>query len=290
MSSCEHYQELISRMIDGELSAREEADLRTHLAECPECAALFSAFSAVSRGIGKNLEDAPYGLRENVMARIRREEIRKKNRLPAVLRGVLSAAACAAIVFGVYMGVNLSRNTQSAPLAAAAYDSSTAEQKIMAVEEAVPEEAVELEEAAELPAEEPAAGYARTTEAAPEAAADAEPEMQLNALPREAEAEEPMAKADSTAENATEEMEAEWDLSDWDLSLLRDLLGGKPVERSREELADALLGHILVRSGDTVLSVPIYGEQGVLYYYDPLHEAVFQAELSPDALLDFLIG
>ena len=31
MSPCEKYQELISRMVDGELTAREEADLADHI-------------------------------------------------------------------------------------------------------------------------------------------------------------------------------------------------------------------------------------------------------------------
>ncbi|MGN0964729.1 MAG: anti-sigma factor family protein, partial [Dysosmobacter sp.] len=40
MSSCEYYQELISRMVDEELSAEEQAVLVSHLEHCPDCAAL----------------------------------------------------------------------------------------------------------------------------------------------------------------------------------------------------------------------------------------------------------
>ena len=97
MSPCEKYQELISRMVDGELTAREEADLADHIESCTACAALFRAFSAISGQIGEDLEDAPLDLRENVMAEIRREELRKKNRIPTIFRAVMSTAACAAI-------------------------------------------------------------------------------------------------------------------------------------------------------------------------------------------------
>ena len=79
MSSCEKYQELISRMVDEELCAKERAALTEHIRSCPDCAALYSAFSALSRQIGGDLEDAPAELRENVMAEIRRTEIRKKS-------------------------------------------------------------------------------------------------------------------------------------------------------------------------------------------------------------------
>ena len=94
MSQCEIYQELISRMVDGDLSAREEADLARHIETCPDCAALFQAFSAISGQIGEDLEEAPFDLRDNVMAEIHREEIRRRNRIPTILRSVLSAAAC----------------------------------------------------------------------------------------------------------------------------------------------------------------------------------------------------
>ena len=43
MSQCEFYQELISRMVDGDLSAREEADLARHIETCPDSAQQYQA-------------------------------------------------------------------------------------------------------------------------------------------------------------------------------------------------------------------------------------------------------
>lgn len=286
MSSCEKYQELISRMIDGDLSAREEAELARHLDGCPTCAALFDAFSAVSRQIGSDLEEPPAALRENVMAVVRREEIRRKNRIPTAIRGVLSIAAVAALVVGVYWGVSLSQSSKAAAVSAAAFENGAVVEKAMLAEEAAdaidagsgaPEESVITEEAAAPQAAENSFSLADSVPA--------------DEATRDALAEAPMAAPAALPEEGAEEPEDEvpaWDLSAWDVSLLWDLLGGKPTELDPEELEPALLGRIVVRDKDAALSVPVFSRDGVLYYLDPLSRTVYQAELSPSELLDFL--
>ncbi|MBO5555659.1 MAG: zf-HC2 domain-containing protein, partial [Oscillospiraceae bacterium] len=97
MSRCEQMQERISRMLDGELSPEEQAEVREHIAGCAECAALYEAFSAVSDAIGQDLEEAPESLHENVMAEIRREEIRRRNQARRPWRAILTTAACLAL-------------------------------------------------------------------------------------------------------------------------------------------------------------------------------------------------
>lgn len=101
MSACEHYQELISRMLDEDLDAGERALLADHLQACPDCAALHAAFSSLSTVMSEDLEDAPESLRENVMAQIRRESIRRKNRLSRPMRNLLGAAACLVLIAGI---------------------------------------------------------------------------------------------------------------------------------------------------------------------------------------------
>ena len=290
MSTCEKYQELISRMLDGDLSAREEEDLARHLESCPACAALHSAFSAVSRGIGSELEEPPADLLENVMAGVRREEIRRKNRIPTVIRSVLSVAAAAAVIVGVYWGVNLGKSSQKATLKAAAYESAVLEEEDAPAEEPAEAPALAMSESKSERSLAPQAAAGSVT-----AAADA---VQANALP------EPVAEEDAAEEPAAAETEeaapvpapelpdtAEapvWDLSAWDLSLLRDLLGGKPTELDPAELEGSLLGTAQVRDKERLLSVALYSRDGVLYYLDPLREAVYQAELSPAEWLAFL--
>lgn len=68
---CEQYQILISRRLDGELTADEREALQAHLASCPDCARLYAAFSAVSDTLRSDLEEPPSALRENVMGAVR---------------------------------------------------------------------------------------------------------------------------------------------------------------------------------------------------------------------------
>ena len=288
MSPCEKYQELISRMVDGELTAREEADLADHIESCTACAALFHAFSAISGQIGGDLEEAPLDLRENVMAEIRREEIRKKNRIPTIFRAVMSTAACAAIVFGVYLGVTL---TKKAQISTAAYQDApaAAEERMVLAAESAPE-ALETEEAAEeaLPEEEPAP--TPMPDAAPAEAAE-EPAAPMLGAGAAAAADEPKeADADNVAAfDAKEEEETPvWDFSHWDLSLFRELLGGEEAGLTREALEPSLIGCAMVRSGSELAEFRLYALDETLYYYDPVRDAVFEAELSLAQWTEFL--
>lgn len=298
MSQCENYQELISRMVDGDLSAREEADLARHIETCPDCAALFQAFSALSHRIGEDLEESPFDLRDNVMAEIHREEIRRRNRIPTILRSVLSAAACVALIVGVYLGVSI---TQGKNLVTAAYDAApaAAEEDTAAAEEevrAMPEVAPAAAE--EAPAEEAADAptlQANAVEAAPEndhpllgmgsaAAAPEEPPQE------ETEAEAPAEALGETAEDGAAEAPAleEWELTNWDLSLLRELLKGSPEERSAEEMASHAFGRIHLQNLREEYSVLLYEEDGVLYYLDPAEETVYRSALTVEELRAFL--
>ena len=301
MSQCEFYQELISRMVDGDLSAREEADLARHIETCPDCAALFQAFSAISGQIGEDLEEAPFDLRDNVMAEIHREEIRRRNRIPTILRSVLSAAACVALIFGVYLGVSI---TQGKNLVTAAYDAApaAAEEKVAAagaevraMPEAAPAEAEEAPaEAAEAAAaEEPADAPLLQSNAVESAPESDHPLLGMGSgasAPVETSREEPAEAFDETAEEATAEVPAleEWELTNWDLSLLRQLLKGSPEERSAEEMEPHAFGRILLRNVREELEVLLYEEDGVLYYLDPAEETVYRSALSVEELRAFL--
>lgn len=73
MTECEKIQEKLSEMLDGELSEAEEAAVRAHIADCPDCAALYAAFSALSEAAAEP-EDVPDTLHTAVMDRVRRAE------------------------------------------------------------------------------------------------------------------------------------------------------------------------------------------------------------------------
>lgn len=95
MKDCEYYREKISCLIDGELSPEETAGLEAHIAGCPECRALYEAFTAVSAALSEGMEEPPEHIAPSVMQEVRAIAGRKK-------RGMwikcLSAAACLALV------------------------------------------------------------------------------------------------------------------------------------------------------------------------------------------------
>ena len=73
MNGCEYYQELISRMLDEDLSRSERAELAKHLETCSECAAMYQAFSVLSDTISSDMAEPPEDLVDNIMADIRRK-------------------------------------------------------------------------------------------------------------------------------------------------------------------------------------------------------------------------
>ncbi len=154
---CEYYQELISRMLDGDLSPTEQAELSGHLSDCADCRALAQSFQTVSAALEEQLEDAPERLRANIMAELRREEIRKRNRLSRPMKIVLTTAACLVLVLGLSLGSGLlsgrgaTFNAQAPATLAGAKDAAL---------RSMPAEAAEGEAAVSAPAMEAPAPYA----------------------------------------------------------------------------------------------------------------------------------
>lgn len=93
--NCNEIRELISSMLDHELSAEDSAVVTEHLAECLECMRVFEAFHAISVSL-EELEDVPEGFTEAVMHKIKTTAPVKKRR-PGYLR-IASLAACLALV------------------------------------------------------------------------------------------------------------------------------------------------------------------------------------------------
>ena len=107
MNSCEYYQELISRLVDGEISHDEYEALMAHMESCSRCSAMYAVFHDLSDVLaGEAEEPLPEGLHENIMAGVRRSAIEKKNRrMRSIgLRTALTAAACAVLVIFAALG------------------------------------------------------------------------------------------------------------------------------------------------------------------------------------------
>ena len=257
MEQCAAMQELISRLLDGDLDAAEQAALAEHLAVCPECQALYEAFSAVSGALREQQEEPPERLHENVMAAVRRDAMGKRNRRARRRWGaLLSAAAVAALAIGLRFGLHRS----PAALNTTAVD--------FAAEEAAEELPIEEELLMEAPkAARGSADFAAAAQAVPEA----------NAVPTEGAAEQMM--MDSAALPASPVC----DLSDTlRFAELLETLGGEkvtlPLERLGEEPA------LIVRCADGELS--LFEVKGALYYYDPVGEALMRTPLSREDVYD----
>ena len=96
--SCERYLDLISARLDGQLTAREDADLTSHLNQCSACRAIAQDLNGLHTVLSTAGEVAPPPeLCEGVMARIRAERRQSKRRLVRRLSGL---AACLVLCFG----------------------------------------------------------------------------------------------------------------------------------------------------------------------------------------------
>ena len=118
MKPCDRYEELISRLVDGELNREEYDALIAHIGECSRCNALYAAFNAMSDLMREEPAPLPEGLHENIMAGVRRSAIEKKNRRMRVVwtRTALTAAACLALVLFASRGFAPDKKAESAAL------------------------------------------------------------------------------------------------------------------------------------------------------------------------------
>mgnify|MGYP000345574540 CR=1 FL=1 len=101
--NCEDSLEQISRRLDGDLNAQEQAALEEHLAACPQCRALARELAELHQLMGELEETpAPDTLAPSVMAAIRREKKPVPLGLRPWFRTVGGLAACAVICLGLY--------------------------------------------------------------------------------------------------------------------------------------------------------------------------------------------
>ena len=93
--NCEHYLDLISARLDGELSAGEQAELDSHLQECPACRAIAKELEGLHSALADlGKASAPTELSRRVMSKINAEQQTKSRR---IFRSLLSLAACLAL-------------------------------------------------------------------------------------------------------------------------------------------------------------------------------------------------
>lgn len=96
MSTCGDFLRALDRARDGEASAEEAREARVHAAACPACSAAGSALDAVSARLlelaGPPGAEASAGLREAVLARVRRGDAVVLELHPFLRRAAVAAA------------------------------------------------------------------------------------------------------------------------------------------------------------------------------------------------------
>ena len=169
--NCAEALELLSGHVDAVNTPEEEAQLQAHLASCPACRAILTAYEEADRGLSALQTEPPAALVQGVMNAIRSETAagKKVRRFP--LRGFAATAVAAALLLavGITYLPRLTSTEHAAVPDAAVYTADASAGDSSALSKALlPEEAAGTDE-------EPSADTAADPQAMdPAAAADAE--------------------------------------------------------------------------------------------------------------------
>lgn len=122
---CTKYTELMSAVLDGECTAEERRALDSHLAVCPECAALFEILSANAKAARELDCEMPAGLKERILNNLPAQEQPKKQGKVIHWKRWIPVAAAACLVLVVSLVPFSSRGGNAAPEMANADPSSS---------------------------------------------------------------------------------------------------------------------------------------------------------------------
>ena len=107
MRTCEEYGEMISAMIDGELSADDSEVLGEHLLTCASCRVTIDAFMSMSECL--DAESPPRGFADGVMSQILGDKQKKSKAKGSVvyLKWAAAVAACFILLYFSASSLNL---------------------------------------------------------------------------------------------------------------------------------------------------------------------------------------
>lgn len=98
MNLCEPYEDLLSAQLDGELTAREQADLTAHLETCPQCRKYARDLQALHASLLAMAADPPDWMTDSILEKV------KASPPPAKKARRLAPLACAAVLALVLLG------------------------------------------------------------------------------------------------------------------------------------------------------------------------------------------
>ena len=104
--NCDTALEMMSAMLDGELTQEESEHLQAHLAACESCRAVYAELAAIDSAVAADQAEPPEALHDAVMAAICTGQNRKKTgRIRTWL--VIGIAAAAALTLAVLSGFGI---------------------------------------------------------------------------------------------------------------------------------------------------------------------------------------
>lgn len=122
MNNCEKYEELISCLIDNELSDEDRIDLMLHIENCPSCREYYETISHLFAGENFEMVPPPESLASSVMSKVNAAGAprpAKKRPTVTTVTKYLAIAACAAIVFlavpQLFNGFGMKNASDAAP-------------------------------------------------------------------------------------------------------------------------------------------------------------------------------
>lgn len=93
--NCDEILDLISASLDGELTAQQEAEVQSHLAQCPSCRALMVELTAIHDGCGSLDVTPPPELAQRILDNLPSQKVVKPTKVIYWKRwGAMAAAVC----------------------------------------------------------------------------------------------------------------------------------------------------------------------------------------------------
>ena len=140
MTDCEQYQEWISAELDGELSAKETAELMKHLESCTDCREYREACTFLEGILEEPLEEPPKELLQKIMSTIGKQ---KQSKLQRTLLPLAGLAACIVIVIAAFPAITSGRKSTAMDSGSVTMMEGAAMEEAMDNEAAAPEAPME---------------------------------------------------------------------------------------------------------------------------------------------------
>ncbi len=105
MKACEKYGQMMSRHVDGDLTAEESAELMSHMENCAHCSAQFALYQMMCEALSDMEAEPPEGFTQEVLSKIGKDK--KKSFFRRYGMGAFVGLAAVAAAFALVVSGNL---------------------------------------------------------------------------------------------------------------------------------------------------------------------------------------